>query len=158
MIFNVHMPAFDGGSLRRRQLIDVLRLLQAEYEAGNHVVAGGDWNLRLAVTSFPYSTAERHKSWVRDLPPDLTPPGWSWAVDASTPTNRTLEQSYRPGVNYTSVIDGFLVSPNVEILGVETQISDSPTATTIRFASRCGGSRGRLRRSNAPTAYMPIAW
>jgi endonuclease/exonuclease/phosphatase family metal-dependent hydrolase len=120
VVFNVHLPAFDDGSLRRQQLTDVLGLLQAEYEAGRHVIAGGDWNLRLATTAFPYTTDEKSKSWVRDLPPDVTPPGWRWAVDATTPTNRTLEQPYRPGVNYRSVIDGFLVSPNVDVVGVTT--------------------------------------
>jgi endonuclease/exonuclease/phosphatase family metal-dependent hydrolase len=120
VVFNVHMPAFDGGSLRRQQLGEVLRLLEAEYEKGRYVVAGGDWNLRLVSTAFPHTTEERHKFWVRDLPDDVTPSGWSWAVDARVPTNRTLEQPYRPGVNFTSVIDGFLVSPNVEILGAET--------------------------------------
>jgi endonuclease/exonuclease/phosphatase family metal-dependent hydrolase len=120
VVFNIHMPAFDGGELRRQQLVEVLRLLEAEYEKGSYVVAGGDWNLRLATTAFDHTTKERHKSWVRDLPSEVTPPGWSWAVDPSVPTNRTLEQPYRPGVNYTSVIDGFLVSPNAEILDVET--------------------------------------
>ena len=120
VIDNVHLPAFDSGSLRRLQLIAVLRLLQESYAAGGYVVAGGDWNMRLAPTTFTYTTAERHKSWVRDLPLDVTPPGWHWAVDAATPTNRTVEQPYRSGVNYTSVIDGFLVSPNVEVVSVET--------------------------------------
>lgn len=120
VVFNVHLPAFDDGSLRRRQLVEILELLQAEYEAGGHVVAGGDWNLRLADTSFPYTTAEKNKAWVRDLPPGVTPAGWTWVVDATRPTNRTLEQPYRAGVNYTSVIDGFLVSPNVEVLDVTT--------------------------------------
>lgn len=120
VMFNVHLPAFDDGSLRRRQLVEILELLQAEYDAGGHVVAGGDWNLRLAETSFPYTTAEKYKSWVRDLPPGVTPAGWTWVVDATRPTNRTLEQPYRAGVNYTSVIDGFLVSPNVELLDVTT--------------------------------------
>ena len=60
-MFNVHLPAFDDGSLRRRQLVEILGLLQAEYDAGGHVVAGGDWNLRLADTAFPYTTrAEEH--------------------------------------------------------------------------------------------------
>jgi endonuclease/exonuclease/phosphatase family metal-dependent hydrolase len=120
VFFNVHLAAFDDGSLRRKQLADVVRLLRAEYESGSHVVAGGDWNMRLADTRFPYSTAERHTSWVRDLPAGVTPVGWVWAVDPTSPTNRTLEQPYRPGVNYTSVIDGFLVSPNVDVLSVET--------------------------------------
>lgn len=120
-VFNVHLAAFDDGVLRREQLETLLRLMRAEYTAGNHVVAGGDWNLRLVPTDFPYTTAEKAKFWVRDFPGELTPPGWTWAVDPATPTCRTLEQPYTPGVNYRCVIDGFLISPNVEVLGVETR-------------------------------------
>ena len=35
VVFNVHLPAFDDGSLRRRQLVEILELLQAEYESGS---------------------------------------------------------------------------------------------------------------------------
>jgi hypothetical protein len=41
-------------------------------------------------------------------------------MDATRPTNRTLEQPYRAGANYTSVLDGFLISPNVEVPDVTT--------------------------------------
>jgi endonuclease/exonuclease/phosphatase family metal-dependent hydrolase len=120
VFFNVHLPAFDDGSVRRRQLADVVALLVAEHDAGSFVVAGGDWNLRLVDTAFPHTTSKRDTFWVRDLPADLTPAGWEWVVDPRTPTNRTLDQPYRQGVNYTSVIDGLLVSPNVAVLEVET--------------------------------------
>ena len=138
VVFNVHLSAFDDGALRREHLAEVVRLLEREYEAGKSVVAGGDWNLRLAATLFPYTTDEQAKSWLLDLPAEIVPAGWQWAVDARTPTNRTLEQPYRPGVNYTSVIDGFLVSPNVEILKVETLDLDfassdhNPVRTRLR--------------------------
>jgi hypothetical protein len=104
----------------------------AEYARGRHVIAGRDWNLRLADTAFQYTTSEKSKSWVRDLPTDVTPAGWLWAVDASTPTNRTLEQPYRPGVNYTSVIDGFWSHPTSKSSTSRRSISVSPTAITIR--------------------------
>lgn len=120
VLFNVHLAAFDDGALRRQQLEALLKLLQAEYEAGNHVVAGGDWNLLLASTDFPSTTEEKAKFWVRKFPADLGLKDWQWAVDATKPTCRTLERPYRAGENYTCVIDGFLVSPNVEVLGVET--------------------------------------
>jgi endonuclease/exonuclease/phosphatase family metal-dependent hydrolase len=120
VIFNVHLSAFDDGALRRQQLADVWRWLRDEFERGRHVVAAGDWNFRLATTAFPYSTDDRNTFWVRDLPGELTPAGWHWAVDPAAPTNRTVEQPYRPGVNYTSVIDGFVVSPNVEVAEVRT--------------------------------------
>lgn len=120
VLFNLHLAAFDDGTLRRRQLDELFRLLQEEYQAGSHVIAGGDWNMRLAATEFSYTTEEKAKFWVRDFPADRALQAWQWAIDATRPTCRTLERPYRPGVNYTCVIDGFLVSPNVEVLGVET--------------------------------------
>jgi endonuclease/exonuclease/phosphatase family metal-dependent hydrolase len=138
VIFNVHLSAFDDGALRRRHLTEVVRLLEAEYLAGRSVVAGGDWNFRLVPTEFPYTTEEKKRAWVRDLPAELVPAGWHWAVDPDTPTNRTLDRPYSPGVNYRSVIDGFLVSPNVEVVGVETLDLDfansdhNPVRTTLR--------------------------
>lgn len=120
VLLNIHLAAFDDGPLRREQLAEVVALMAEEFQAGNRVVAGGDWNLLLADTDFPYSTDEKNLFWVRELPGKVVPAGWQWGVDPSTPTCRTLEQPYRPGVNYTCVIDGFLVSPNVEILSTET--------------------------------------
>ncbi len=119
VLFNVHLAAFDDGVLRRAQLDAVIALMQDEHARGNLVVAGGDWNLRLAATAFPSTAPEKHRFWVRDLPQDLGLEGWTWAADPAIPTCRTLERPYEVGVNYTCVIDGFLVSPGVEVLNVE---------------------------------------
>jgi hypothetical protein len=92
-----------------------MNFVQSEYAKGHHVVVGGDWNLRLAENSFPNTTAEKFKFWIRDFPMDLVPEGWRWAVDGSVPTVRTAYQPYVEGENYVLNIDGFLVSPNVLI-------------------------------------------
>jgi len=120
VLLNVHLAAFDDGNLRQSQLKALLTWMQAEYKAGNRIVAGGDWNMRLAETDFAHTADPKHQFWVRDLPENLVPADWSWGVDSSVPTSRTLERPYSPGVNYTCVIDGFLVSPNVEIVAVQT--------------------------------------
>jgi len=93
-----------------------------EYQKGNYVVVGGDWNLILPGVDpdnqFPHS--EARPGFYLPFPADWTPPGWQWAYDASAPSNRTVSQPWQPGVNYVTVIDGFLVSPNVEVLEVQT--------------------------------------
>jgi len=119
VLYNIHLAAFDDGALRRAQLDAVLAMMKAEYANGNLVIAGGDWNLRLADTEFPSTAPEKHRFWVLDLPTDLGLDHWNWAYDPTVPTCRTLEQPYEDGVNYTCVIDGFLVSPNLEIVTVE---------------------------------------
>ena len=121
VLADVHLAAFDrGASVRGRQLAAVRDFLLAEAAKDNHVVAGGDWNLLLADTAFPYTTRERYLGWVHTLPRDFLPPGWRLAADVAAPSVRSLERPYSRGENYTAVIDGFVVSPNVSVLEVRT--------------------------------------
>ena len=98
-------------------------IAEAAYERGDHVIIGGDWNMRLALTDFAHQTDARHLFWVHDMPPDTLPEGWQWAIDPDTPTVRTLHAPYVAGQTYTMIIDGFAVSPNVEVDSVRTTAS-----------------------------------
>jgi endonuclease/exonuclease/phosphatase family metal-dependent hydrolase len=121
VLADLHLSAFDPqAELRRSQLGEVTEFALAEYRRGHHVVLGGDWNLLLADTRFAYTTEERYLFWVHPLPAGFPPPGWRLAADERAPSVRTLERPYRPGENYTAVIDGFLVSPNLTVLEVRT--------------------------------------
>lgn len=118
---NVHLSAFDeGAKTRRTQLDSVLAYAKAEYERGAAVVLAGDWNLLLAETKFPHTTEQKYLFWVHPFPAEALPPGWRIAADPARPTVRTNERPYRRGENYTAVIDGFIVSPNVEVVNVTT--------------------------------------
>lgn len=115
-VINVHLSAFDeGANTRMRQLREALDLAQSYYQQGHAVVMGGDWNMRLAATDFPYSTTEDALFWVHDFPQDALRPGWQIVIDPAVPTTRTNDQPYKAGVNYTTIIDGFVVSPNVQV-------------------------------------------
>ena len=46
---------------------------------------------------------------------DDIPQDWRWVADVNTPTNRKLNMPYTKGVSYTSVIDHYLISPNVSV-------------------------------------------
>ena len=113
-IASVHLAAFDDGAIvRTRQLRELLVWAQQEYESGRHVVLGGDWNFRLAETNFPHTTEERFLFWLYPFPQDVLPPGWRIVADSSIASVRTNERPFHAGENYTTVIDGFIVSPNV---------------------------------------------
>lgn len=119
-VVNLHTAAFDeGAALRRRQIEAVLARAAEESAAGRRVIIGGDWNLRLVETGFAHTTRAEDLFWVHDFPDDLLPAGWRIAADPRTPTVRTNERPYRPGENYTAVIDGFLVGPGVTVDAVE---------------------------------------
>ena len=99
VLANVHLSAFDEGALlRHRQLETVTAFLLAEAARSNYVVLGGDWNLLLAETRFPHTTAQRYLFWVHPLPPGFPPPGWRLAIDDTVPTvlgMRTVDLGFR---------------------------------------------------------------
>lgn len=121
VVFNTHMAAFDeGGKTRTEQLKALSAIVSPYYKSGKHVVVGGDWNMQLLATNFPHTTEEKYLFWLKALPKDLLPQGWAIVADPSTPTVRSNERPYTKNENYTTIIDGFLVSPNVEIVNVKT--------------------------------------
>lgn len=109
-INNLHLSAFDNGTVRAQQVAFVKEYMIKEYERGNYVIIGGDWN------HFLVKNEEDVDNWVQELPANFVPEGWKWAVDESIPTVRANGTSYVEGETYTTIIDGFLVSPNVEIV------------------------------------------
>lgn len=119
VILNIHPSAYDsGGTLRRQQLNFILNTAKEEYEKGNYVIIGGDWNSEFTKTNFNY-TEKKPESYV-ELPKDLKIDGWKWAFDSSNPTNRSVAFAYEKGENFVTVIDGFYVSPNIDIEYVKT--------------------------------------
>jgi endonuclease/exonuclease/phosphatase family metal-dependent hydrolase len=117
VLMHLHLSVFDrGGWIRRRQLDFLRRRLLQEQRRGSHVVAGGDWNHGL-----PGSDPRRFRStmkrpgWYRDLPAGFAPTGFSWVLDPSRPTIRASSTPYRPAESFVAVIDGFLVSDNIEV-------------------------------------------
>ncbi len=118
-IASVHLAAFDeDAAVRTRQLRELLAWAEQEYQRGQFVVLGGDWNLQLAETAFPHTTDERFLFWLFPFPADVLPEGWRIAADANVPSVRTNHQPYVAGDNYVTSIDGFIVSPNVDIRNV----------------------------------------
>ncbi len=119
VMVNVHTSAFDeGGALRKRQVATLLERAEAAQARGYRVVLGGDFNLRLVATGFPHTTEDEYLSWIHDFDPAVLPEGWRVVADGATPSVRTNERAYRPGENYTTVIDGFIVSPGVDVVSV----------------------------------------
>lgn len=117
VLLNSHLSAFDkGGRVRKLQLAYIKERLLAEYDKGNYVIAGGDWNHGLPGSdpkSFPATRAR--PGWYVTLPEDFTPAGFAWAIDKTVPSVRGSASAYQKGENFVAIIDGFLVSPNVKI-------------------------------------------
>lgn len=121
VLINSHLSAYDkGGKIRVQQLGFLKEYIDKEYKNGNYVVVGGDWN-HLIPTTDPsiFKTTEEWPDWLQEIPDDFKPEGFTWAADKNVPTTRTDVTPYVKDVNFTAVIDGYLVSDNIEILNVK---------------------------------------
>ncbi|MFX4262369.1 endonuclease/exonuclease/phosphatase family protein [Pelotomaculum propionicicum] len=118
VLINSHLSAFDeGGLIRQEQLAFLKEYIIEEYrDKGNYVIVGGDWNHVLPGTDPGlFVSVEEKPFWVQEIPGNFTPEGFIWAVDGGVPTVRSTASPYREKYSYLAVIDGFLVSPNVEV-------------------------------------------
>jgi len=120
VLINTHNSAYDDGSLRIQQMDYLRNFLVSEYEKGNYVIVGGDWNqtpngLNPELPSHRFDTEN-----LTYVEKDYPAPGWNWAYDNSLPTNRRLATPYDKSSTLTTVIDYYLASPNVEFNEVET--------------------------------------
>jgi endonuclease/exonuclease/phosphatase family metal-dependent hydrolase len=121
ILLNSHLSAYDkGGKVRKQQLTFLKNYIKNEYDKGNYVIVGGDWNHALPGTDpLSFKTEQTYPDWLQKMPEDFAPEDFKWAADGKVPSNRTVDIPYKEGVNFLSVIDGYLVSPNVEINLVE---------------------------------------
>ena len=122
VLVNLHLEAYDDGEGKAAQTKVLMDLLTAEYEKGNYVIAGGDFNQTFpgALDAFPIQAPSLWTPGV--LENSILPEGWQFACDLSTPSCRLLNHPYDPDPagNQFYVIDGFLLSPNVRLDSVET--------------------------------------
>ncbi|MEZ5043530.1 MAG: endonuclease/exonuclease/phosphatase family protein [Saprospiraceae bacterium] len=118
VVMNIHHSAYDeGGSLKKQQMAFLKDLLLAEYAKGNYVIVGGDWNQ--CPPDFPFDKfmpGQTEGYTQLNIPQDYLPEEWTWAFDPQTPTNRKTHSPYKAGTTFVTLIDFFLVSPNVEVL------------------------------------------
>jgi endonuclease/exonuclease/phosphatase family metal-dependent hydrolase len=121
VVINTHNSAFDStGALRKRELFTLDSVMQVEYQKGNYVVAGGDWNSNPRGFS-PYAVVSGDK--VVNIEPPVEPgflPGWQFVYDPAKPSNRFADLPYKKAVTRTTIIDFFVVSPNVGVKSVAT--------------------------------------
>ncbi len=117
VVINTHNSAFDDGELRTKQLEALRSVMLDEYERGNYVITGGDWNMNPeGLLVYLCTTGDMQFNIKPEIPPGFFPEGWTWAFDQKTPTNRSLLESYLRSRTPTTTIDFFVASPNVEVL------------------------------------------
>lgn len=123
VIVNLHLEAYDDGEGKIAQTKQLREFIQSEYEKGNYVIAGGDFNQIFpgGTDAYPNTHPELWEPGI--ITEDIMPEGWTLAYDLETPSCRLLNQPYDPSDTENTqhyVIDGFILSPNVELVSVDT--------------------------------------
>jgi endonuclease/exonuclease/phosphatase family metal-dependent hydrolase len=121
VVINFHLEAYDSGEGKIAQTKLLSEIISKEYEKGNFVIAGGDWNQTLIkdLKVDPTLLTE----WTAPTVEWDSLPSWEMGVDTKTPTNRSLIKPYVGNKDKLAkfFIDGFIVSPNIKI--IETKVS-----------------------------------
>ena len=123
VLVNLHLEAYDSGEGKIEQTKRLMNLIQEEYEKGNFVIAGGDFNQLFpgAAEAWPNTHEDLWSPGTLDFA-DL-PAGFGYVYDLAVPSCRLLNQPFDPADTVNTqyyVIDGFIVSPNVELDHVNT--------------------------------------
>jgi endonuclease/exonuclease/phosphatase family metal-dependent hydrolase len=140
ILISTHNSTYDKtGELRKAEFIKLQNYLMEEYRKGNYVVCGGDWNNNPRGFD-PGKILSGDKAECIETPIDSTfLPGWQFVYDPSIPTNRMIDRPYKRGETVTTIIDFFVISPNVELLWVKATdlgfaCSDhNPVTMKVRF-------------------------
>jgi len=121
VVINTHNSAYDsGGNLKKQEMEHLQSILLDEYNKGNYVVVGGDWNQ--IPTDFDNNTFKKTEEVYEQIPipAEYLPNDWQWVYDSKVATNRKLENPYQPDFTFTTIIDFYLISPNIELIKANT--------------------------------------
>lgn len=125
VLINFHLEAYDSGEGKIAQSRMLSQKLQEEYDKGNYVIAGGDFNQTFeGMDTYPILDTE---NWVPGIiGAEDIPDYFSFAVSDNVPSSRLLNGPYSGNYEDSQVyvIDGFIVSDNLEIRNVENIDTD----------------------------------
>jgi len=123
----LHLEAYDEGEGKIAQTNALVDFIRVEYEEGNYVIAGGDFNQIFPGAQSRYPLYDEF--WTPGIMGGgLLPEDWQFVVDDRVPSCRLNKAPYTPAFTDENVrkkwpyyvIDGFIVSPNISVISVET--------------------------------------
>ena len=129
VLYNVHLSAYGGSDeIRTGQMTMLFEDMKKEYEKGNYCVCGGDFNHDFTGNStqiFNDSLTVEY-GWAQPFPEKLLPDCIVRCMDYEgdlVPPCRNCDLPYKDG-NDTFIVDGFLISQNVECVSVQNINTD----------------------------------
>ena len=123
VVYALHLSAYTSdGTIATQQLELLLADMQAEYEKGNYVLAGGDFNKDLLGDSSAwFGISGEGYTWAQPFPAELLE-GTAITLVAPldeqnpAPSCRNADGPYHAG-QFVLTVDGFLVSKNITVTG-----------------------------------------
>ena len=121
VIYAVHMSAYgNSDAIRQGQTSMLFNDMKSEIDKGNYVICGGDFNHDLKLAE---DDNVKHESWAYPFPRSKMPKGLSFAMDKLSKdkydnladSNRNDDTEYIPGKTFTCILDGLIISDNVEM-------------------------------------------
>lgn len=121
VLINTHNSAFDDATeLREKELAKLQKIMIEEYNNGNYVIVGGDWNQN--PPSFDTATVMKiyNPKFIKpSIEDEYLPKDWIYAFDSDHTTNRDVNIPYKEGITTSSLIDFFILSPNITLQSVK---------------------------------------
>ena len=124
VLINLHLEAFDDGDGKIAQTKALRDILNEEAAKGNYVIAGGDFNQAFNNTDISAYPQQEGKWQPGTIDTEEFGDAWQCLMDSRVPTCRSLDQPYEGADHDTFqyyVIDGFIVSSNINVKSCETQ-------------------------------------
>ncbi len=118
-VLNIHLSAYDkGGKLRNAQSKHLKSHIEELYNQGHYVIVGGDWNQLISdIQKKDPDFINNWPEWLVEVQANFNEVGFLWGV-SDVMTVRDLDAPYNKGKTFETIIDGFLVSPNLEIINI----------------------------------------
>lgn len=128
ILINFHLSAYTTDpTIADSQLQVLYSDITAEYEKGNYIICGGDFNKDLLKNSSEiFGVSGEDYSWAQPFPYDSVPEGFTviapYNEDNPVPSCRNADRPWDPNTNFQLTIDGFIISDNVEC--IESDVRD----------------------------------
>lgn len=119
VLINQHLSAYGTDAAQGNAQLEMLfEDMKAEYDKGNYVICGGDFNHDFTVGSKEYFNPGTDKTytWCEPFPDDIIPDGFTKCTnyaEGMIPSTRYTNEPYVPGKSFTVILDGFIVSDNI---------------------------------------------
>ncbi len=128
ILVNFHLSAYTTDpAVAENQLKMLYEDMTKEYEKGNYVICGGDFNKDLLGNSAEiFGVSGKEYEWAKSFPFDTLPENFKLIAPFDeanpVPSCRNADKVWDAKTNFQVTIDGFMVSDNVEV--VDSKVVD----------------------------------